>query len=143
MYCCTHCPQPCSRPPLTHAPAGDSWTLPGKSWSVSCRVTAPFSWVLVHTSFCLYPPRVYFSVLCRFWQLCGVVSGELGSDKTSAGQTLANCFLLKAGLLRRTRYPVPYQTGFFSPPLKEAPGNFLDMYYQKLVGHPELKHIEV
>ena len=143
MYCYTHCPQPCSRPPLTHPSDGDSWTLPGKSWSVSCGVTAPFSWVLVHTSFCLYPPRVYFSVLCRFWQLCGVVSGELGSDKTSAGQTLAKCFLLKAGLLRRTRYPVPYQTGFFSPPLQEAPGNFLDMYYQKLVGLPELKHTEV
>ena len=27
---------------------GDSWTLTGKSGSVSCGVTAPFSWVLVH-----------------------------------------------------------------------------------------------
>ena len=34
MYCYTHCPQPCSRPPPTHASAGDSWTLPGKSGSV-------------------------------------------------------------------------------------------------------------
>ena len=32
----------------------------GKSGSVSCGVTAPFSWVLVHTKFCLYPPRVRF-----------------------------------------------------------------------------------
>ena len=32
----------------THASTGDSWTLPGKSGSVSCGVTAPFSWVLVH-----------------------------------------------------------------------------------------------
>ena len=45
MYCYTRCPQPCSRPPLTHASALDSWTLPGKSGSVSCGVTAPFSWV--------------------------------------------------------------------------------------------------
>ena len=46
MYCYTQCPQPCSRQPLTHASSGDSWTLPGKSWSVSCGVTAPFpgSW---------------------------------------------------------------------------------------------------
>ena len=24
MYCCTQCPQPCSRPPLTHASTRDS-----------------------------------------------------------------------------------------------------------------------
>ena len=46
MHCCTQCPQPCSRPPLTHPSARDSWTLTGKSGSVSCGVTAPFSYVL-------------------------------------------------------------------------------------------------
>ena len=46
----------------------DSWTLPGKSGSVSCGATAPFSWVLVHTTFCLCPPRGYFPVLYKFWQ---------------------------------------------------------------------------
>ena len=40
MYCYTQCPQPCSRPLATHASAGDSWTLTGKSGSVSCEVTA-------------------------------------------------------------------------------------------------------
>ena len=40
--------------------AGDSWTLTGKSGSVSCWITAPFSWVLVHTRFCLCPPKVCF-----------------------------------------------------------------------------------
>ena len=49
------------QPPPTHASAGDSWTLTGKSGSVSCGVTARFSWFLVHTSFCLCPPRVCFS----------------------------------------------------------------------------------
>ena len=34
-HCCTQCPQPCSRPPPTHASARDSWTLMGKSGSVS------------------------------------------------------------------------------------------------------------
>ena len=59
-HCYTQCPQSCNRPPLTHASARDSWTLPGKSGSVSCGVTAPFSWVLVHTGFCLCPPGVCF-----------------------------------------------------------------------------------
>ena len=49
MYCYTQGPQPCNRPPLTHASAGDSWTLQGKSGSVSCGVTAPLCCVLVHT----------------------------------------------------------------------------------------------
>ena len=77
QYCYTHCSLPCSRPLLTHTSAGDFWTLPGKSGSVSCGVTAPFSSVLVHTRFCLCPPRVYFPVLCKFWQLYRGVNGDL------------------------------------------------------------------
>ena len=73
----TQCPQPCSRPPPTYASAGDSWTLTGKSGSVSCGVSPPFSWVMVHTKFCLCPPRVCLPVLCKFWQLCGGVNGNL------------------------------------------------------------------
>ena len=48
IYFYTQCPQPCSKPSPTHTSTGDSWTLTGKSGSVSCGVTAPFSWVLVH-----------------------------------------------------------------------------------------------
>ena len=77
MYCYTHFPQLCSRPPPTHASAGDFWTLPGKSGSVSCGVIAPFSWVLVCTRFCLCPPRVCFEGLCKSWQLYGGVNGDL------------------------------------------------------------------
>ena len=61
--CTHHCiqgPQPGSKPPLTHGSAGDSWTLTGKSGSVSYGVIAPFSWLLVRTRFCLCPPRVCF-----------------------------------------------------------------------------------
>ena len=65
-HCYTQCPRPFSRSPPTHASVGDSGTLMAKSGSVSSRVTAPFSWVLVHTSFCLWPP-----VLCKFWRLYG------------------------------------------------------------------------
>ena len=70
-HCCTQCPQPCSRPPLTHTSTRDSWTLMGKSGSVSCGVTAPFSWVLVHTRFCLCPPRV--SVSPVLWKFCNQI----------------------------------------------------------------------
>ena len=49
-HCHTQCLWPCSRPPSTLAYDGDSWTLTGKSGSVSCGVTAPFSWVPVHTA---------------------------------------------------------------------------------------------
>ena len=76
-YCYAQCPQPCSRPPWTHTSAGDSRTVTGKSGSVSCGVTAPLSWVLVHMRFCLCPSRIYFPVLCKFWQLYGEVNGNL------------------------------------------------------------------
>ena len=61
----------------THTSTRDSWTLTGKCGSVSCGVTAPFSWVLVCTRFCLCPPRVCFPVLCKFWQLYGGVNDDL------------------------------------------------------------------
>ena len=64
-HCCSQCPRLCSRPLLTHASVRDSWTLTGMSGSASPGATAPFSWVLVHTRFCLCPPGVCFPVLCR------------------------------------------------------------------------------
>ena len=74
----TQCPQPCNRPLPIHASARDSWTLTGKSGSVSCGVTAPFSWVLVGMRFCLCPSESLFSpVLCKFWWLYGGVNGNL------------------------------------------------------------------
>ena len=50
-----------SVPPTLHQASTISCLCPmGKSGSVSCGVTTPFSWVLVHTRFCLCPPRVCF-----------------------------------------------------------------------------------
>ena len=63
--------------PATHTSTRDSWTLTGKSRSVSCGVTTLFSWVLVCTSFSFCPPRVCFPVLCKFWQLYDGVNGNL------------------------------------------------------------------
>ena len=76
---CIQCPWPHCRPPLTHISAGDSWTLTGKSGSVSCGITVPFSWVLVHTKFCLCPPRV-------FPQCCG--SSVIKSHQPSKSNSL-------------------------------------------------------
>ena len=57
MQCHTQCPRQATTDPcLSHR----LLDLQGKSWSVSCGVTAPFSWVLVHTRSCLCPPRVCF-----------------------------------------------------------------------------------
>ena len=70
--CCVQCPWPHGRPLSTHASTGDSWTLMGKSGSVSCG-----SLVLVHTRFCLCLSRVYFPVLCKFWPLYGGANGGL------------------------------------------------------------------
>ena len=84
-------PPACSRPPPIHTSARDSWTLMGKSGSVSCGVTAPFSWVLVCTKFCLCPPRVYFPVLCKFWQHYDGVSGDLLQE--GLGHTEVCCTL--------------------------------------------------
>ena len=62
---------------MTRTSAKDSWTLMGKSGAVSCGVTAPFSWVLVHTdSVCAHQESVS-PVLCKFWWLYGGVNGDL------------------------------------------------------------------
>ena len=91
MYCYSPCPQPCSRPPPTHAFARDSRTLTGMSGSVSCGVTASISWVLVCTKFCLFPPRVHVPVLCKFWQLCGRVNGDLLQEGLCHPHTQSPC----------------------------------------------------
>ena len=53
-------PDASGRPLSIHTSARDSQTLTGQSGSVSSGDTAPFSCLLVHTRFCLCPPRVCF-----------------------------------------------------------------------------------
>ena len=84
------CPQPCSRPLPTHAFAGDSRTPTGKSGTVSCGVTVPFSWVLVHKVL-LCSLRIYFPVQCKFWQLCGGVNGNLLQEDLCHTHTQSPC----------------------------------------------------
>ena len=66
------CPWPWGRPRLTHSSAGDSWTITGKPGSVSCGITAPFSWVLRMQGFFVpskspFPPSCGTSVIKSHW----------------------------------------------------------------------------
>ena len=91
-HCCMQCPQNLQQPlPL-------QWGLclcrrlmdtHVQVWVSLCGVTAPFPWVLVSTSFYLCPPRVYFPVLCKFWQLYGAVNGDLLQEGLSHTQSPA------------------------------------------------------
>ena len=67
----------CSRPPQVHAPTRDSWTLTGKSGSISCEVTAPFSHVWYTQGFVCALQESVSPVLCKFWLLHGGVNGDL------------------------------------------------------------------
>ena len=85
MHCRTQCPQPCSRPPPTHASARDSQTPAGKS-PVGSLLLSPGSWC---TRSCLCPPRV--TVLCKFWQLCSGVNGDLFQEELCHPHTQSPC----------------------------------------------------
>ena len=91
MYVLLHSlPPNCSRPPPTHASTGDSWTTLGQSL-VGSLLLSPGSWC---TRFCLCPPRVYFPVLCKFWQLYGGANGDLlqeGLCRTQVCCTHGHC----------------------------------------------------
>ena len=69
-----------SNPAAGHHPPTAPLETPGHSWAslgqslVGSLLLSPGSWC---TRFCLCPPRVYFSVLCKFWQLSGGVNGNL------------------------------------------------------------------
>ena len=110
------------RPPLTQASPGDSCTLPGKSGSVSCGVTAPFSWVRVHKVL-LCPPRVYFPVLCKFRRLYGGVNGDLLQEvlfHTQVSCTQSRCLCsspLQTHALQETlkHSSVSVSVGFLGP----------------------------
>ena len=78
------------RPPLTHTFSGDSWTPTGNSGTVSCGVTFPFSYVLLH-NFLLCPPRLYFPVLYKFWQLYCGINGDLLQEDLCQTHTQSPC----------------------------------------------------
>ena len=111
MHCCTQCPWSCSRPPLSHASTGDSWTLTDKSGSVSCGVTAPFSWVLV----LFVPSKSLFPLSCvsSGSSMVGylfTVTPVLCSLHASTTQSPLHCF---RNLQNTDTTPVLYSCGFW------------------------------
>jgi len=76
MYCKLSAPNPAAG---HHQPMSPLET-PGHSQASLCQslvgslLLSPGS---LCTRFCLCPPRVYFQVLCKFWQLWGGVNGDL------------------------------------------------------------------
>ena len=85
--CCCHCLHFCGEPLLTHDSLGDPPTLTNKSGSVSYGVTAPFSWFLVLTKYCLCP----LEVECLFPPVSsdslGIPSPFAGSQGCCGAQT--------------------------------------------------------
>ena len=112
MHCCTQCPRPCSRPLPTHASARDSWTLTGKSGSVSCGVTAPFSQVLVRTSFwlCLFPqsPEQYEKTTRT---LKDELPGSVGAQYATGEEWRTNSRKNEGMEPKQKRHPVVDGTG--------------------------------
>ena len=71
-HCCSQCPQPCSRPPPTHASTKDSWTLTGKSGQslVGSLLLSPGFWcaeMLFVPSKSLFPQSCVSSVIRSHW----------------------------------------------------------------------------
>ena len=71
-HCITQCTRPCSGPLLTCVSPGDSWTLTGKSGSVSYGVTAPSPGsgadkVMFVPSKSLFPQSCVSSVIKFHW----------------------------------------------------------------------------
>ena len=109
-HCLTHCPQTCSRPLLTHASSGDSWTLTGKSESVfsGSLLLSPGSWC-TQGPVCALQESVS-PVLCKFWQFYG------GVNCTIALISQASKVMLKILQARLQQYmdhePPDVQAGF-------------------------------
>ena len=88
---------------------------------VGSLLLSPGSWC---TRFCLCPPRVYFPVLCKFWQLYGGVNGDLLQDGLCQTQVCCTQSPCPCGspLLNRTTTG-DAQTQFFLS-LCEVPGSW-------------------
>ena len=104
-------PLPSAPPVLQQAPDDpclprDPWALPGKSGSVSCGVSAPFSWALVPTRFCYALQESVSPVRCKLWWLYGglmatsskrahAIPGLLRPEPLPLQQSTADTYLLR------------------------------------------------
>ena len=111
-HCCTQHPRPCSRPPLRHTSAGDSWTLLGQSL-VGPLLLSPASWC-TEDFLCALQESVS-PVLCKFQWLYGGVSPHSHSCTMSlhlsTTQPLIHCFI---SLQNTDTTPVLCSCGFWA-----------------------------
>ena len=80
---CVHCYSPCPNP----TPSRDASGHPQASllWGHCSSLLGPGAQVL------LCPPRIYFPVLCKFWQLHGRVNGDLLQEDLCNTHTQSPC----------------------------------------------------
>ena len=83
--------------PATHASTGDPPTPAGGSGSGSCGVTAPFLWVLVHTIFCLCPPRLESLIPPVLWKSYNQI--PLALKARFPGDSQSQCQIPRLGSL--------------------------------------------
>ena len=71
--CCCLCPHLHGKPLPTQTSTRSPSTWAGRSGSVFCGVTVPFTWVLVCTIFCLCHPRVESLYPPVLWKSCNQI----------------------------------------------------------------------
>ena len=81
----------------SHASTGGPPTLADSFDSVSCGVTAPFLWVLVHAKFCLCPPRLESLFPTVFWKAYNQILLALKARFPGNSQSL--CWISRLGSL--------------------------------------------
>ena len=130
-HCYTQCPQPCSRPLLTHASARDSWALTGKSGSVSCRVTSFFLGPGVHKvlfmpSKSLFPQSCVSSGGCMVGLMAIYSKWAYAIPRSTAPESLPQQSTADNYILRKCSNTILSQSlwvcFFFFPPLAEGGG---------------------
>ena len=96
---------------------------PGQSGSVSLGslLISPGS---LCTKFCLYPPRVYFPVLCKFCHLYGGVNGDLLQEGLCHAQVCCSQSPCPCGSPLRTRTSTGYTQTQFCLSLLRFPGSW-------------------
>ena len=91
------CPRSCGEPLPIHASTGDPPTLAGSFGSVSCVVTAPLLWVLVHARFGLCLPSLESLFLSVLWKAYNQIL--LALKARFHGDFQSRCWILRLGNL--------------------------------------------
>ena len=89
------CHHPCDKPIQTHVSIESPLTLAGSFGPVSCVVTAPLLWVLVHAKFCLCPPRLECLFPSVLWKAYNQIPLALKAKFPGDSQSL--CIIPRLG----------------------------------------------